>query len=75
MVKNPPANADDEGSVPGLGRSGAEGNGNPHQYACLDMTLWTEKPGELQTMGLQNIGHDLATERQLKSSKRDLILK
>ena len=28
MVKNPPANAGDMGSVPGLGRSPGEGNGN-----------------------------------------------
>ena len=35
MVKNPPANAGDEGSVPGLGRSPGGGNGNPLQYSCL----------------------------------------
>ena len=28
-------NAGDLGSVPGLGRSPAEGNGNPLQYSCL----------------------------------------
>ena len=33
--KNPPANAGDSGSVPGLGRSPREGNGNPLQYSCL----------------------------------------
>ena len=31
MVKNPPANAGDMGSVPGLGRSPREGNGNSLQ--------------------------------------------
>ena len=38
MVKNPPADAGDEGdvgSIPGSGRSPGEGNGNPLQYACL----------------------------------------
>jgi len=35
VVKNPPANAGDSGSVPGLGRSPGEGNGNLHQYSCL----------------------------------------
>ena len=35
MVKNSSANAGDVGSVPGLGRSPAEGNGNPLQYSCL----------------------------------------
>ena len=28
-------NAGDVGSVPGLGRSPGEGNGNPLQYSCL----------------------------------------
>ena len=34
-VKNLPANAGDAGSIPGLGRSPGEGNGNPLQYSCL----------------------------------------
>ena len=34
-VKNPPASAGDTGSIPGLGRSFREGNGNPLQYSCL----------------------------------------
>ena len=29
MVKNPPANAGDVGSIPGLGRSAGGGNGHP----------------------------------------------
>ena len=39
MVKNPPANAGDArdvGSIPGLGRSSGEGNGNPFQYSRLE---------------------------------------
>ena len=35
MVKNPPANAGDLGSIPGSGRSPGEGNGNPLHYSCL----------------------------------------
>ena len=35
MVKNPPANAGDTGSTPGLGRSPGKGNGNPLHYSCL----------------------------------------
>ena len=35
MVKNPPADARDEGSVPGSGSSPGEGNGTPLQYSCL----------------------------------------
>ena len=34
-VKNLPASAGDQGSIPGLGRSPGEGNGNPLQYSCL----------------------------------------
>ena len=37
-VKNPSTNAGDTGdlsSIPGLGRSPGEGNGNPLQYSCL----------------------------------------
>ena len=28
-------NAGDTGSIPGLGRSPGEGNGNPRKYSCL----------------------------------------
>ena len=36
VVKNPPRNAQDAGSIPGLGKSPGEGNGNPLQYSCLE---------------------------------------
>ena len=29
-------NAGDQGSIPGLGRSPGEGNGNPLQHSCLE---------------------------------------
>ena len=29
-------NAGGPGSIPGLGRASGEGNGNPHQYSCLE---------------------------------------
>ena len=35
-VKNPPANAGDRDSIPGLGGSPGEGSGNPLQYSCLE---------------------------------------
>ena len=34
--KNPPASAGDPDSIPGLGKSPGEGNGNPLQYSCLE---------------------------------------
>ena len=36
MVENPPANAENIGSIPGSERSPGEGNGNPLQYSCLE---------------------------------------
>ena len=36
MVKNPPANAEDTGLIPGSGRSPEEGTDNPLQYSCLE---------------------------------------
>ena len=39
MVNSPPTNvreALDASSIPGLGRTPGEGNGNPHQYSCLE---------------------------------------
>ena len=36
VVKNLPAKAGDLGSIPGLGRSTAGGNGSPLQYSCLE---------------------------------------
>ena len=64
VVKNPPANAGDietrvrhEGSVSGLGRS--PGRGMATHSSILAWRLpWKEEPGELQSMGLQKVGHD-----------------
>ena len=56
LVKNLPANAGDTrdvGSIPGLGRSPREGNGNLLQYSCLenymDRRVW---------WATQSIGHN-----------------
>ena len=39
VVKNPPANARDLCSIPGLQRSPGEGNDNPLQYSCLENSM------------------------------------
>ena len=55
MVKNLTANTGDIGdtdSIPGLGRSPGEGNGNLLLCSCLEIP-WTEGPGGLQSIGLQ----------------------
>ena len=53
-------NAGDSGSIPGLGRSPGEGNGNPLQYSCLENPVdggaW-----EATVHGLQRVGRDWAT--------------
>ena len=36
VVKNLPAHAGEAGSIPGLGRSPGEGNGNSLQDSCLE---------------------------------------
>ena len=35
MVKNPTVNAEDTGSIPGLGKFPGQRNGNPLKYSCL----------------------------------------
>ena len=47
----------DPGSIPELGRSLGEGNGNPFQYSCLEISMdrrawWTK------SMWSQRVGHD-----------------
>ena len=37
--KQSACNAGDSGSIPGLGRSPGEGNGNPLQYSCLENSV------------------------------------
>jgi len=39
VVKNPPANARDTGSIPGSRRSPGEGNGNPLWYSCWENSM------------------------------------
>ena len=60
MVKNLPANAENEGdasSIPGWGRSPGEGNGNSLQYLAWEIP-WTKEPGRLKSIELQRVGHN-----------------
>ena len=56
-------NAGDPGSIPGLGRSPGERNGNPLQYSCLGNPM---DRGALQAIvsGVARVRHDLATKPQ-----------
>ena len=50
-------NARDPDSIPGLGRSPGERNGNPFQRPCLENSIDREL-GELQSIGSQRVRHD-----------------
>ena len=63
MVKNPPANAEDTSSVPGLGRSLGKGNGNHSSIHTWEI-LWPEDPGGLHPWGHKIVRHDLVTKQQ-----------
>ena len=57
-AKESACNIGDLGSIPGLGRSPGEGNAT-HSSILAWKIPWTEKP-----VGLQRVGHDLATKQQ-----------
>ena len=52
MVKNPPANAGDAGSIPGLGRSPGKEMATHSSILAWEVPL-TKEPGGLQFTGLQ----------------------
>ena len=54
MIKNPPANAGDAGSINGSGRSSGGGH-ESHSSILAWETSWTEEPGRLQSVGLQKM--------------------
>ena len=59
VVKNLPANAEDEGLIPGSERSPGGGCGNPLQY-CLENPM-REEPSGLQSIGSPRVGHNRST--------------
>ena len=66
LIKYPPANEGDMGSVPGRKRSSGEGSGNLLQYSPL---VWTEEPGRLQGTASQRVRQDY-NNNNLKNSTR-----
>ena len=54
-------NVGDPGSIPGLGRSLGEGNGNPVTSPLAGKIPWTEETGRLKSMGSQRVRHDWKT--------------
>ena len=60
LIKNLPANAGDVGSI--LGQDDPlEEDMATHSSILAWRIAWTEDPSRLQSMGLQRVGHDLAT--------------
>ena len=51
-------NAEDLGSIPGLGRSPGEGNSNPFQYSCLENPI-DRGAWQSTVHGVAKVGHDL----------------
>ena len=74
LVKNLPAiagEAEDAGSVPGLGRSPGGRNGKSPEYICLGNLM---DRGVWQFMGSQRVEHVLATEQQQLISRSAFTL-
>ena len=66
MVKNPPAMQ--ETPVQFLDWEDPVEEGLATHFSILAWRIsWTEDPGRLQSMGLQRVRHDLATEHTLNS--------
>ena len=61
-IKNPPANAGDAGSIPGLGSS-YEKEMATNSIILAWRIPWTEEPGRLLSMGSQRAKHDLETKQ------------
>ena len=59
--KESACNAGDLGSIPGLGRSAGEGNGNPLQYSCLENPMDRGASWAI-VHGVSRVRHDLATK-------------
>ena len=63
MVKNPPANVGEAGSIPGSGKP-LEKEMVTHSSILAWEIPWTEEPDGLQSIGLQRVGHKFLATRQ-----------
>ena len=70
--KESACNAGDQGSSPGSERSPREGNDYPLQISCLENSM-TEKPGGLQSMALQRVRYDRATNTPTNAHTHVLV--
>ena len=83
-MKNLPPNAGDVSSIPELGRSPGEGNGNPRQYSCLgnptDRGAWwatvhgVAKGLDMTQLLNNNYGISKVRKSSFLNDKQDLVL-
>ena len=71
--KKSACNARDLGSIPGLGRSPGEGNGDTFQYPCLENPM---ERGAWQDIvhGVSRVGHNLVTKPPLPYLINNVVL-
>ena len=70
VVQNPPANAGDEGSIPGSGRFLGEGNGNLLQYSCL----WNLRDSGAWQATVHGVAKELDMTQQLKNNNKNTCI-
>ena len=58
VLKNPPVNAGDAGSIPGSERSPGIGSGNPLQYSCLGNSMGRGAWWAIQSMTSQRVEYN-----------------
>ena len=69
VVRDPPANAGDEGLIPRSAKSPGEGNVNPLHSSVLAWKIaWTKEPGRLQSMESQKSRTQLIDSVQFSCS-------
>ena len=71
QVKASACKAGDTGSIPGLGRSLGEGNGNPLQYSCLE----NPRDREAWWAAVSGVSQSRTRLKQLSSSSSRGLLK
>ena len=68
VVKNPPANVGDAGSIPDSGKSPGR-NGNPLQVFLPGKSHGQRSLADYKSMGCQRVEHDLRTKQQMGMCK------
>ena len=63
VSKDSACNAGDPGSIPGLGRSPREGNGNPLQCYCLENPM-DRGAWQATVHGVSRVGHNLVIKER-----------